>query len=330
MDDGKDRHVDKHELTHVAEQHAALAPLASAAHAYVEAARAPRTRQAYRAQWAQFLAFCEAHCLAPLPAAPATVALYLTGRAQAGRKVATLAQALAAISQAHQLAGFASPRTSAVVHETFQGIRRQHGSAPSQKAPLLDTQLHALLAILDDTPGLLALRDRALLLVGFAGAFRRSELVALQVDDLRFGPAGVLACLRRSKTDQEGHGRDVALPFASHASRCPVRTLERWLTLASIATGPVFRSVDRHGNVRGALSGRDVARVVKRTAAAAGLDPRPLAGHSLRAGLATSAAHAGKSAHTIMKTTGHRSVATVYKYIRDADLFRDHAVDGLL
>ena len=322
--------MDTHELTRAPEQHAALTRLASAARAYVADARAPRTIEAYRAQWAHFRAFCEAHGVEALPAEPAIVALYLTARAQEGRRVATLAQALSAISQAHKLAGLASPRTSPVVCETFQGIRRRHGSAPAQKAPLLGTQLHALLAVLHDPLSLLALRDRALLLVGFAGAFRRAELVALEVEDLRFGPAGVTVRVRRAKTDQEGRGRDLGLPFGSQPAHCPVRTLQRWLTLASIGSGPVFRSVDRHGNVRGALSGRDVARIVKRTAVAAGLDPRPLSGHSLRAGLATSAAHAGKSVHAIMKTTGHRSVAMVHKYIREADLFRDNAVDGLL
>jgi integrase len=166
--------------------------------------------------------------------------------------------------------------------------------------------------------------------VGFAGAFRRSELVALDVSDCAFSTEGLTITLRRSKTDQEGLGRKVGLPYGSKASVCPVRALQAWLDAAGVTEGALFRSVDRHGNVGGELGGRDVARIVKRAAAASGLDAKVFAGHSLRAGLATSAAKAGKGAHAIMKTTGHRSVAMVQRYIRDAELFNDNAAAGLL
>lgn len=311
-----------------ADRLAHLEPLAEAARAYVTASRSERTRDAYRMQWSQFTAWCERAGCASLPAAPETVALYLTARAQEGRKVSTLAQALAAISQAHQMAGHASPRSTPVVREAFKGIRRVHGAAPSQKAPLLGAQLRAMSRALPST--LAGARDRALLLVGFAGAFRRSELVALEVRDLAFTSEGLTVTLRRSKTDQEGQGRKVGLPYGSAAAVCPVRSLKAWLELAGLGEGPVFRSVDRHGNLGGALSGRDVARIVKRTAEAAGLEAKDFSGHSLRAGLATSAAKAGKAAHAIMKQTGHRSVAMVQKYIRDAELFTDNAAAGLL
>lgn len=305
-----------------------LAPLVKATRGYVEASRSERTREIYSACWSAFEAWCEAHGLQPLPAAPGTVAAYLSARAQDGRKVATLSQALAAISQAHQVAGHASPRTTPLVRETMKGIRRTHGAAPSQKAPLLGAQLRTIARELPATLG--GRRDRALLLVGFAGAFRRAELVSLKVRDLAFGQDGVTVTLRRSKTDQEGLGRKVGLPYGATAATCPVRALQAWLEAAAISEGPVFRSVDRHGNVGLALSGRDVARIVKRAGGAAGLEASALSGHSLRAGLATTAAKAGKAAHQIMKQTGHRSVAMVNRYIRDADLFSDNAAAGLL
>jgi integrase len=315
-------------VTSSADRLATLAPLVDAARAFAVAARAERTRDAYRAQWQAFEGWCEGHGLMSMPAAPKTVALYLTARASEGRKVATLALALAAISQAHQMAGKVSPRTAPVVREAFKGIRRTLGSAPSQKAPILGGQLRAMVATLPETRG--GARDRALLLVGFAGAFRRSELVGLTVADAAFGSEGLTITLRRSKTDQEGQGRKVGLPYGSAAATCPVRALQAWLDAAAVTAGPLFRSVDRHGNVGGALGDRDVARIVKRVAEAAGIDPANVAGHSLRAGLATTAAKAGKAAHVIMKQTGHRSVAMVQRYVRDAELFSDNAAAGLL
>ena len=174
--------------------------------------------------------------------------------------------------------------------------------------------------------GLLGIRDRALLLVGFAGAFRRSELVGLDIADLDFNHDGLTVTLRRSKTDQEGEGRKVGLPYGSNPSTCPVRSLQAWIEASAIEAGPVFRSVNRHGRLQpDRLSDKAVALVVKRRAEAAGLDPSRYAGHSLRAGLATAAANAGVSERAIMAQTGHRSVQMVRRYIRDGSLFRENA-----
>jgi len=179
--------------------------------------------------------------------------------------------------------------------------------------------------------GLLGRRDAALLLVGWAGAFRRSELVGLAVSDLVFGPQGLVVTLRRSKTDQEGAGRVVAIPHSVDPAACPVRVLRSWLDAASIISGPVFRAVSRHGAIRAAgLTGRAVASVVKRTAAAAGLDAAKYSGHSLRAGFATAAAVAGKTERSIMRQTGHVSVAMLHRYIRDAELWVSNPAAGLL
>jgi integrase len=178
--------------------------------------------------------------------------------------------------------------------------------------------------------GLIGLRDRALILLGFAGAFRRSELVGLDFEDCAFGKDGLTVTLRRSKTDQSGEGRKIGIPYGSNPETCPVRTLQFWMAESTIAGGSLFRSINRHGRIQSArLSGGDVARIVKKLIERAGLDPSKFAGHSLRAGHATSAAIAGASERSIMAQTGHRSVQMVRRYIRDGSLFRENSAGKL-
>jgi integrase len=167
-------------------------------------------------------------------------------------------------------------------------------------------------------------------LLGFAGAFRRSELVGLDVEDCSFGKDGLTVTLRRSKTDQDGAGRKIGIPYGSNPETCPVRTFQAWIEQAGIAGGPLFRSINRHGQVQpGRLSGIDVARIVKKLAERAGLDAAKYAGHSLRAGHATAAAISGASERSIMNQTGHRSVQMVRRYIRDGSLFRENSAGKL-
>jgi integrase len=181
--------------------------------------------------------------------------------------------------------------------------------------------------MLDKLPGTrVGLRDRAVLLLGFAGAFRRAELVSLDVADLEFSSAGLIVTLRVSKTDQEKSGRRIGIPFGSAENTCPVRALREWLETARIVDGPIFRPMDRFYRVQPTrLSDKAVALIVKRRAKAVGLDPARYAGHSLRAGLATSAAAAGASERVIMSQTGHRSADMVRRYIREGSLFRENA-----
>jgi integrase len=262
-----------------------------------------------------------------LPAAPQTVVLYLT-ELSATRKVSTLVRRLSAISQAHQVAGFDSPAQSAPVRTLMAGIRRAKGTAPAVKAPTLIEDIRAMLATLPD--GLSGIRDRALLLTGFAGAFRRSELVGLDRADLEFNARGLVITLRRSKTDQEGHGRKVALPYGSTFETCPVRSMQAWLEESGIIDGPLFRKINRHGQLHVArLSGSAVALIVKRCVGAAGLDASKYSGHSLRSGFATAAAIAGASERAIMNQTGHQSSKMVRRYIRDGNLFHDNAAAKL-
>jgi integrase len=178
--------------------------------------------------------------------------------------------------------------------------------------------------------GLAGARDRALLLIGFAGGFRRSELVALDVADVRRGRDGLTIAIRRSKTDQEGAGRLVGLPAGAQALTCPARAYANWLAIGGISRGPLFRPVTRYDTLRATrLTDQSVALIVKRAAVAAGLDPTPYGGHSLRAGLATAAAQAGVEERAIMAQTGHRSVLMVRRYIREGSLFRDNAAAAL-
>lgn len=304
--------------------------LLDAAAGYIEAARAPNTHRAYATQWRGFCQWCRDNHCASLPADPATLALFLTHRAQQGRKVATLGLALSAIRAAHRDAAFADPAANPAVRKVWEGIRRKHGTAQRRATPLTADDVRAVVASLPAGP-LRSLRDRALLLVGFAGALRRSELVALDVSDVAFDLArGLVVRVRRSKTDQTGAGADIAIPYGSHAEVCPVRALRAWVDAAPGATGPLFRSINRHGSLGGRLDGRDVSRIVKQAALHAGIEPRQVSGHSLRAGLATTAALAGKSDRAIMKQGRWRSRTMMDRYVRMADAWRDNAAAGLL
>jgi integrase len=281
----------------------------------------------YRADWQDFCGWCEAHSLCPLPASPEVVAAYIAECA--GRlRVGSIQRRINAIAEAHKAVGLESPTHHAMVTNTMKGIRRTKGTAALQKAPAVTDDIRAMVDATDT--GLIGARDRALILLGFAGAFRRSELVGLDVEDCTFGKDGLTVTLRRSKTDQEGQGRRIGIPYGANPETCPVRTIQRWMEMAGINGGPLFRSINRHGKVRpGRLSGIDVSRVVKKLAERAGLDSVKYAGHSLRAGHATAAAIAGASERSIMNQTGHRSVQMVRRYIRDGSLFRENSAGKL-
>lgn len=303
---------------------AALAATAAEAEAYHAQARAAATLKAYRTDWRAFEAWCTAHQLPSLPAAPETVALYITELAR-DRKVATISRRLASIAQAHKQQGHDSPTRAAVVQNVLKGIRRAKGTAPTQKAAAEIAIIRAMVEQLDDS--LQGLRDRAILLVGFAGAYRRSELAALTLADVQFTNDGLVITLRKSKTDQEGEGYIKGIPYGSTPATCPVRALRSWLDASGITTGSLFRSVWKGGRrLRPTpLNDRAIAEVVKRAAAAAGYDPDRFSGHSLRAGLATSAGAAGVDERTIMEQTGHKTTTMVRRYIRRGSLFRNNA-----
>jgi site-specific recombinase XerD len=294
---------------------------------FVRASKAANTLRGYQSDWRDFCAWSESRSLGPLPAAPEIVAAYIAECA--GRlKPGSLQRRLNAIAEAHKAAGVDSPTHHAIVTNTMKGIRRTLGTAPVQKAPTLTDDIRAMVNATD--AGLIGTRDRALVLLGFAGAFRRSELVGLDVEDLAFGRDGLTVTLRRSKVDQEGVGRKIGIPYGSNPETCPVRVLQAWMEQAGITAEALFRSISRHGQVQpGRLSGNDVARITKKLADRAGLDAAKYAGHSLRAGHATSAVIAGASERSIMNQTGHRSVQMVRRYIREGSLFRENSAGKL-
>ena len=294
---------------------------------YARQAKSKETKRVYKVHWSKFEEWCRANRLRSLPAKPATTAAYAAFLAE-DHKPGSIQAALSAISQAHKLGGHDSPTLSPEVRTTMAGIRRSKGVKQDGKKPLMTEDLRRMIEALPE--GLKGVRDRALLLIGFAGAFRRSELVSLDVDDLEFTNEGLLVTLTRSKTDQEGEGRKVGLPFGSNPATCPVRSMKAWLAASETSDGPVFGSVNRHGQLqRQRLTSQSVALVVKGYAEKCGLDRSEFAGHSLRAGFATVAARNGANERSIMNQTGHRSLTMVRRYIREGSLFRENAATKL-
>jgi site-specific recombinase XerD len=273
-----------------------------------------------------FKAWCEARGVAALPAAPETVAAYLAAHASTS-KASTLGRRVAAIRYAHKLASLTLPTDAEGVKATMRGIRRTFGSSRVRKAPAIAGKMLGMVATAPDK--LAGLRDRALLLIGFGGALRRSELVALDVADIQETETGLLVTIHGSKTDQERAGATIAIARGDIA--CPAKALQEWLAAAGIEAGPIFRPVDKAGSVRASrLTCRSVATIVKAYAGRAGLDASMFSGHSLRSGFLTSAAGNGASIFKMMDVSRHKSVDTLRGYVRDAELFKDHAGTGLL
>jgi site-specific recombinase XerD len=307
---------------------APLAELVERAREYAADSRATSTRKAYLTDFAQFEGWCAGQGLVASPATAATVAVYLTSLAERGKKPSTIERALAGIAWAQRSRGHQWPKGNPAITAVMNGIRRRLGAAPTQKAPVIDLELASYVATLGED--LVGLRDRALLTLGWFGAFRRSELVALTVADVAAVREGLVVHVRRSKGDQEAKGAEKGIPYASNPSLCPVRALVAWLAAAQITEGPIFRAIDQHGHVSAAaLSDKSVSLVVKRAAERAGLDPKIVGGHSLRAGFATTAAKKGKSLDAIMRQTLHKSEKVARGYIRHAKLFDDNAAIGL-
>ena len=322
------------------------AEAAAIVRAYKQASKADSTVRAYSGDARVFQDWCARFGFRSLPASAEAVAGFLVHEAEAGRSASTIGRRLAAIRFAHKLAKLPDPTDDEEVRSTMKGIRRRVGVAPTQKAAATAEIMAVLLSRIPDT--LTGKRDRALLALGFAGAFRRSELVALDVADLREDRDGLRVMVRRSKTDQEGEGFEKAVPHGRFIQ--PVRLVREWLDAAGITEGPVFRPVSRSGRVRRALKSEDtsaagdkaklslgcrlttqsVADILKRYCTAAGLDASTFGAHSLRAGYITTAAERGADLSRIMDQSGHRDPKIVLKYIRRADAFKAHSGSGFL
>jgi integrase len=262
-----------------------------------------------------------------LPATPAMIASYIAAYAGV-LAVATITRRVATLSKAHQAMGEENPCQAALVKATLRGLRRKQGTAQKQAKPLLKEELFAILDPMGDS--VKDVRDRALLLLGFAGGFRRSELVGLDVADIEIVRQGIIITLRHSKTDQDGAGRKIGIPHG-RTQHCPVAAVTAWLARSAITQGPVFCPITKHGKLQPVrLSGDAVSEVIRERLTAVGINPEGYSGHSLRAGFATSAAQAGVSTLKIRAQTGHASDAMLSRYIRDGELFIGNAASALL
>lgn len=284
---------------------------------YLVAADAPSTVRAYTADWAHFSRWCAARNLGPMPASPALVGDYLSDLGE-GYARSTLRRKVAAIARANRHAGHRLDTGHSSIRDVLRGIGRTHGLPPKRAQALATEEVQRLVAVCGDS--LTGLRDRALLLVAFAGALRRSELCAIEVEHITWRPRSMELLLPRSKTDAEGEGARVGIPRGKAEATCPVRALRAWLDAAGIERGPVFRAVTRHGTPRStALSGEAMRLVVLKRAALAGIEGsrlEPISPHGLRAGFVTSAYRAQVPDEEIMGHSRHKSLATMRTYVR--------------
>lgn len=282
---------------------------------YASAAQAASTKRSYARDMTHFRKNG-----GKVPCSPDTVAEYLAKFAGI-LAVATLEHRLVAIHRAHTDKGMPSPVSDRRVKQTMQGIRRTFGVSQRQAKALVRDDLLELLTIISQQKPLKSARDKSLILIGFAGGFRRSELVSLRVEDITPHAHGIELLIRRSKTDQEGRGRMVFIPLARSEERCPVKSLEQWLDLSGIGEGPIFRAVNRHDQVLkgAALTPQSVALVLKRAVRLAKGESAAshVSGHSLRSGFVSSAVAVGMQINAIMLVTGHRSLVTVQRYVQD-------------
>lgn len=298
----------------------------AAARAYARDALAPETLRAYATDWAHFTSWCRAAGCAPLPAEPAAVAAYLAAQAPLYSRSA-LERRLAAIGQQHRLRGLDWSAGHPAIRTTLRGIFRTHGSCRRQAVALTSAELKRLVAACGGD--LAGLRDRALLLLGFAGALRRSELVAVEREHLRFTEAGLRLMLPSSKTDQEGRGVELGITRGKRPETCPVRALEAWLEASDCRYGPVFRKIDRWGTIEHRALGGDAVRdILLKRAAAARITAdggERLSPHGLRAGFVTEAYMAGARDEQVMDHTRHRDLKTMRGYVRRAKLVTESA-----
>lgn len=299
--------------------------------AYAKASRSPATQRAYASDWRLFLDWCDARGIESLPTRPVAVATFLSSEADNGIKPGTIRRRLAAIGYFHRQAGFDAPQAQSgagAIQDVVAGIHRANKARPMRKQPADAEALRDMLRTItaDD---LRAVRDRAVLAIGMAAALRRSELVALEVGDVELTPEGLRLLIASSKTDQTGEGFAIAVPEGRRIR--PKALLLAWIEAAGHDDGPLFRRLTRGGSLTAdPMSDRAIARLVQRCAAEAGFDPAQFAGHSLRSGFLTEAARSGASIFKMRDVSRHKSVQVLSDYVRDYEMFRDHAGEKFL
>ena len=280
--------------------------------------KSKNTIKAYNSDFNDFKSFCSIHAQQSMPTNPKTLSLYITHLAKKS-KFSTLKRRIASISVVHKLSGHYLDVKHPLISENLLGIKRQIGTFQKSKKPILISHLKQLIEVISkETQPNIKLKNKALILIGFAGGFRRSELVSIQYEDVEFVPEGVKIFVSRSKTDQSGEGMTKAIPYFENTSYCPVISLKNWINHNQIKDGAIFK-----------MSDKNVSLVIKKYAKLAGLDPSKYSGHSLRSGFATTTAEFGAEERNIMAMTGHKSTQMVRRYIQESNLFKQNALNKI-
>ena len=294
--------------------------------------KAKNTIRAYKSDFSDFGLFCAKNGFQSLPSDPKVVSLYLTYLSTKDAKMSTLKRRLVSIGVIHKLKGHYLDTKNPSIIENIMGIKRRKGSIQKGKKPLLINNLKKIINAIDEQNNaeIKKLRDRSIILIGFSGGFRRNELVSLDHEDLDFLQEGLKIKIRRSKTDQFGEGSVKGLPYFDSPKYCPVVSLQKWLDISKINSGALFRRFTKGSNLsKNRLTDQTVALLIKEYLKLAGIDSKNYSGHSLRSGFATSAAESGAEERTIMAMTGHKSTEMVRRYIKEANLFKNNALNKI-
>ena len=294
--------------------------------------KAKNTVRAYKSDFNDFGLFCAQNGFKSLPSEPKIVSLYLTYLSTKDVKISTLKRRLVSIGVIHRLKGHYLDTKHPSIIENIMGIKRRKGSIQKSKKPILISHLKKIINVIDEqkNENIKKLRDRSLILIGFSGGFRRNEIVSLDYDDLDFVEEGLKINIRRSKTDQFGEGSVKALPYFDSTKYCPVISLKNWIEISKIESGPLFRRFIKGSKLsNNRLTDQTVALIIKEYLKLAGIDNKNYSGHSLRSGFATSAAESGVEERSIMAMTGHKSTEMVRRYIKEANLFKNNALNKM-
>jgi len=298
----------------------------------LKSSKANNTVRAYKSDFNDFGLFCAKNGFKSLPTEPKIISLYLTYLSTKNIKMSTLKRRLVSISVIHRLKGHYIDTKHPSIIENIMGIKRRKGSIQRGKKPILINNLKTIINVIDvyNKEEIKRLRDRSIILIGFSGGFRRNEIVSIDYDDLDFVQEGLKINVRRSKTDQFGEGFVKALPYFNNQLYCPVVSLKDWLNISKIASGPVFRRFNKGSSLsEKRLTDQSVALLIKEYLNLAGIDSKNYSGHSLRSGFATSAAESGAEERNIMAMTGHKSTEMVRRYIKEANLFKNNALNKI-
>ena len=298
----------------------------------LKSSKANNTIRAYKSDFNDFSLFCVKNGFNSLPSEPKMVSLYLTHLSSKSVKISTLKRRLVSIGVIHKLKGHYLDTKHPSIIENLMGIKRRKGSIQKGKKPLLINVLRKLIDVIDyqKSDKIKKLRNRSIILVGFSGGFRRNEIVSLDYNDLDFVSEGLKIRLKRSKTDQFGEGTVKGLPYFDNIQYCPVVSIKNWLEISKIKSGPLFRRFKKGSNLsENRLTDQTVALLIKEYLQLAGIDSKNYSGHSLRSGFATTAAEAGVEERSIMAMTGHKSSEMVRRYIKEANLFKNNALNKI-